>query len=100
MQDVFAIAAPVFGLIIFGVVIGRAHYLSDGAGKVLAEFGFKVAMPALLFKGASSVAALPVSPLALILVYFASSALVWILATLATGALLGRPATDGAVVAD
>jgi predicted permease len=32
-------------------------------------------------------------------VYFASSALVWTLATLATGALLRRPATDGAAVA-
>lgn len=99
MQDVVAIAAPVFGLILLGIVIGRANYLSTGSSKILAEFGFKLAMPALLFKGASSIATLSASPIPLIGAYFAASVLVWLLATVATRIVLARPSSDAPAVA-
>ena len=99
MRDVLSIVAPVFGLIALGIAIGQANYLSEGAGKILAEFGFKVAMPALLFNAAISVAPLPVSPAALIVAYFAASTLVWIAATVAGTLVLRRPAPEGPALA-
>jgi malonate transporter and related proteins len=99
MLAVLALIAPLFGLIALGFAIGRTTYLAQGAGKVLAEFGFKVAMPALLFRAAAGFAPLPSSPLPLLAAYFGASALVWIAATLAARWLLRRPPGDDAAVA-
>ncbi len=99
MLSIPSLLAPVFGLIVLGFVIGRAGYLSERAGQVLAEFGFKVAMPALLFRAAVSLSPLPVSPVSLLLVYFGASAVIWVSATLATPLLLNRPQSDAPAVA-
>jgi len=96
---VFGLLAPVFGLIVLGYVIGRSSYLSNAASQVLAEFGFKVAMPALLFRAASSFSPLPASPMFLLIAYFGAGALVWLAAALVTTVALNRPRSDAPAVA-
>ena len=91
MLTVLGLIAPLFALIVLGFAIGRFGYLSPGADRLLAEFGFKIAMPALLFRATSTFAPLPTSPVSLLLAYFSASAIVWGLATLGTRHILGRP---------
>jgi malonate transporter and related proteins len=99
MLTVLSLIAPLFSLIALGFVIGRARYLAAGADRILAEFAFKVAMPALLFRATSTFEPLPSSPLSLLAVYFGASLTVWVLASLATTTLLRRPGPDAPVVA-
>jgi malonate transporter and related proteins len=99
MLTVLGLSAPLFALVLLGLAIGRSGYLAAGADRLLAEFGFKVAMPALLFRATSSFAPLPTSPASLLLAYFSASAIVWVLATLGTRHILGRPPADAPVIA-
>jgi malonate transporter and related proteins len=99
MLTVLGLIAPLFALIVLGFAIGRFGYLAPGADRLLAEFGFKVAMPALLFRATSTFAPLPTSPVSLLLAYFSASAIVWGLATLGTRHILRRPAADAPVIA-
>ncbi|MGD9868443.1 MAG: AEC family transporter, partial [Hyphomicrobiales bacterium] len=101
MQAVVLTVAPIFGLIALGYLLGRLNYLSEAAGKGLAEFVFSVAVPALLFRmmiGAHPPPA-DAGPLSLWGAYYLAVAAVWITAALATRVILKRPATDGASVA-
>ena len=50
MLAVFSLVAPIFGLIGLGLLTAKIQWLDASAGRILAQFGYKVAMPALLFR--------------------------------------------------
>ncbi len=99
MLDVLTLVAPIFGLIALGFVVAKARYVSEGMGKAASVLGYKVAMPALLFRAMLAVGDGPVSPLLLIAAYLAGILMAWCLATLATRLLLRRPAVDAPAIA-
>lgn len=99
MLSVIDLIAPIFGLIGLGYVVARTHWLDANAPRVLSQFGYKVALPALLFRAMSSVSAPEASPLLLLGAYFAAITTTWIVATLASRLLLRRPAADAASIA-
>jgi predicted permease len=99
MLSVISLIAPVFGLIGLGFLAARLRWLDPSATRALSEFGYRVAVPALLFRVMSSTSMPQVSPLRLLGAYFAAITTIWILATLATWALLRRPTADAPVIA-
>jgi len=99
MLSIIIIVAPAFALVALGFVVAKTGYLGPGSGKVLAEFGFKLAMPALLFRAVLNLEESNVRPFALWAAYFGSLAIVWALASAATRFLLRRPATDAPAIA-
>lgn len=100
MQNVFAIVAPVFGLIALGFLLARTNIMSKAAGDGLTEFVFTVAVPALLFRMMiTAEPAAGAAPFALLTAYYGALAIIWLLAALATRALLKRSQRDGASIA-
>lgn len=99
MLAIVNIVVPVFGIMGLGFLAARLRYLSDGAARIIAEFAFKVAMPAMLFRAMLSIGALPGAPWRLIATYLATIAIMWTLATAATLLVLRRPAIDAPSVA-
>jgi hypothetical protein len=99
MSAILVIVAPVFVILFLGWSAARFSYLADGTARLLAQFAFKIAMPALLFRAMLTVRELPGNPWALVGLYLTTVSLLWLLATLATRALLHRPAADGAAIA-
>jgi malonate transporter and related proteins len=99
MLAILEIVTPVFGIILIGWLSVRVGYLGPAVGKAVAEFAFKVAMPALLFRAMMSIGAMPGSPLKLVGAYITSVLLVWLLAALLTKVVLRRPQADAAVIA-
>lgn len=99
MLDIITIVAPVFGIILLGFATTRVRYVDPGAGRMIAEFAFKVAMPALLFRATLGLGQLPDVSVGLIAAYFGALAIAWLVASLATPLLLRRPAIDSAAIA-
>jgi len=99
MLAIINIVAPVFGIMGLGFLAARWRYLSDSAARVIAEFAFRVAMPALLFRAMLAIGPLPGSPWRLIATYLAAIAILWALATVATRLVLWRPAIDAPSIA-
>jgi predicted permease len=99
MLAIIDIVAPVFGILGLGFLAVRWRYLSDGASRVIAEFAFKVAMPALLFRAMLSIGQLPVAPWRLVATYVLAMAFVWGAATIATRLVLRRPPIDAPAIA-
>ena len=94
MLAVLGLITPLFGVIVLGFALGRSGYLTPGADRFLAEFGFKIAMPALLFRATSTFAPLATSPVPLLSAYFLASATVWVVVSVLTRHVLGRPTED------
>ena len=99
MLAIINIVVPVFGILALGFAAARTKYVSDGAGGLIAEFAFKVAMPALLFRAMLAIGPLPGSPWKLAASYLAAILIVWTITTLATLWLLRRPALDAPSIA-
>lgn len=99
MLAILAIVAPVFGILGLGFLSARTGYLEASVGKAVAQFAFKVAMPALLFRAMLSIGPLPGSPWRLVAAYFGGLLAVWALATILTRTVLRRPMTDAASIA-
>jgi hypothetical protein len=99
MLAILAIVVPVFGLILIGWLAETSGYLGEGSGRVLAQFAFKVAMPAFLFKAMLSAKTPDGSPLALLAAYFGGTLAVWVVASWISRLALGRPRDDTAAVA-
>lgn len=99
MLAVFSLVAPIFGLIGLGLFTAKIQWLDANAGRILAQFGYKVAMPALLFRALSSADMPDSSPVHLVASYFIAITTTWILATLATRVILRRPAEDAPSIA-
>lgn len=98
MQNVIATVAPVFGLIALGFLLARFAFLSESAGKGLAEFVFNVAVPALLFRMMVTTETGAEAPFALWGAYYGASAATWLLATLVTLFLLRRTPLDASAI--
>lgn len=99
MLAILAIMAPVFGIIALGYLAGKFGYLSDATASGIAEFAFKIAIPALLFRTILLAKFEGVAPLGILASFFGSGALVWLLSILATRFVLARPAADGPSIA-
>ncbi|MGH6814505.1 MAG: AEC family transporter [Hyphomicrobiaceae bacterium] len=99
MHAILAIVAPVFCVIFAGWLAARSGYLSAEAGKILSEFAFKIAMPALLFRAMLQIGEIPGTPWKLVAAYYGAILLVWPTAALLTRFVLRRPAADGASIA-
>ena len=96
MSIVFPIVAPVFAIILLGLVAGKTRYVSDGADRLLIEFVFRVAIPALLLRTIIQAPAVTGSPLALYGAFFGAIVVVWVTATLLGVVALRRPQQDAA----
>lgn len=94
MQPILTIVAPVFGLIVIGYLAGRLQLLSPASGQGLTDFAFTVAMPALMFQTIVSAQFSGVEPLRVWWSFFLAAGAVWLIATLITIHVLGRPAQD------
>lgn len=99
MLEIISLVAPVFGLIGLGFVAAKTGFLEQAAARPLTMFGYKVAMPALLFRAMANVGEVPASPLRLVAAYVTGMAIVWSLATVASYLVLRRPATDAPAIA-
>jgi malonate transporter and related proteins len=99
MLAIIEIVTPVFGIILIGWLAVRCGYVGPQAGKSVAEFAFKVAMPGLLFRAMLSIGVMPGSPARLIAAYVCTVAFVWILAASLTRVVLQRPPADAAAIA-
>jgi predicted permease len=75
----FRIAAPLFALVLIGYLLSRWGRWSKEASAALSKFVFAVALPALLFRLMSGLAALPPVDPRLLLAYFGGCVLVFIL---------------------
>jgi predicted permease len=75
----FQIAAPLFALVLIGYLLSRWGRWSKEASAALSKFVFAVALPALLFRLMSGLAALPPVDPRLLLAYFGGCVLVFIL---------------------
>jgi malonate transporter and related proteins len=93
MSNLITIVLPVFALIAVGYAAGRFRLFSSESGKVLNDYTFQLAVPALLFR---SMARLEVSdiPLDLWVSFFGAAFLTWLVASVLTATMLGRPAID------
>ena len=98
-MTILTIIAPVFGIIIIGWIAGRTAYLSAETARGIADFAFKITIPALLFRTILLAKFDGVAPIGIMLSFFGAAAAVWVLATLATAFILRRPAVDGPAIA-
>jgi predicted permease len=94
--SVLALVAPVFALMGLGYAAMKLRWLPDGGHQVLAQFGFKIAIPAMLFKAMLAAGPLAGSPFSLLSTYLLAVAIVWIAASLISAFVLGRAAEDHA----
>jgi malonate transporter and related proteins len=96
---ILGLVAPVFGLMALGYLAMRRGWLPDGADRALAQFGFKIAIPAMLFRALLGAEPMAASPARLLAAYLAAVGLVWAAATFSSARLLNRPPEDHAGLA-
>ncbi len=99
MIVILTILAPVFALIALGFLAAKFRYLPDNAAKVLAEFGFKVAMPALLFLAMLGIKPSESSPFLLWAAFLSAMLVTWLAASVIVPLLLRRPMSDTPAIA-
>jgi predicted permease len=99
MTLVLSVVAPVFGIILCGLLVSWFRLLPETTGKGLSDFVFNVAMPAYLFHTMAVAEPSGDAPVWLVLTYFGSNLVIWLLASLAATRLLGRPANEAAALA-
>ena len=99
MVSILAIMLPVFGVIAIGWAAGRSGYLSDATADGIADFAFKIALPALLFRTILLARFEGVAPLGVLASFFGAAAIVWVLSILMTRVVLKRPDVDGPSIA-
>jgi malonate transporter and related proteins len=96
---VLTIVTPVFALMGLGFCVAKTPFLPEGTGTALAQFAFKIAIPAMLFRAMLNTGPMDASPWRLLAAYFIAIICVWIIASLAAGFLLKRPTGDHAIIA-
>ncbi|MBX9926380.1 MAG: AEC family transporter [Hyphomicrobiaceae bacterium] len=94
MLAILAVVSAVFGIIAIGFAAGRSGYISASASLGIADFAFKIAIPALLFHTIVTVRFTGVAPLGVIASFFGAVAVVWLLSILMTRFVLKRSVTD------
>jgi predicted permease len=93
MLSVLVVVAAVFAVIAIGYAAGRTGYLSTDAARGIADFAFRIAIPALLFHTVVTAKFEGVAPLGVIASFFGAVAAVWAITT-ALAFAIGRPAAD------
>jgi malonate transporter and related proteins len=99
LVTVLTIVTPVFALMGLGFLAAKTRFLPDGAGQALAQFAFKLAIPALLFRALLGSGTLEASPWRLFSAYFAATLCIWIIASLVAALVLRKPAEDQSILA-
>lgn len=97
MSAVFVNVLPVFLLILIGWVAARVGLLREQTGDALAEFVFKVALPALIFRTLAEAHFEGASPFRLWIAYFGGVAVTWIAGHLVARFMFGRDAKIGVI---
>jgi len=82
MEQILTIIGPVFGLIATGYVVGRTSLMTAEGVKGLTNFVFYVAIPALLFRSMVRTALPRADDLVLIVTYFGTLAILFVIAML------------------
>jgi len=98
MLDAVLIIAPVFALILIGYLCGRYELLGRQSETGIADFTFKLAIPALLFRTIATSQIEGGAIAGVWMSYFGAVASVWLLTAALTLWLLRRPAGDGAAI--
>jgi malonate transporter and related proteins len=99
MLAVLTIVTPVFALMALGYLLSRFRVLPEGGGAALAQFAFKIAIPAMLFRAMLNAGAMPPALVGFLIAYFTAVILVWIVAILSARTALGRAAEDAPSIA-
>lgn len=99
MTFVLVTVAPVFGVILLGLLAAKLSYLPEGAHRPIIEFVFRLAIPALLFRMMVEAQPPAASPFALWGAFFGTIAILWIVSTLITLLVLRSPPEDTASLA-
>jgi len=99
MQNVITVVAPVFALIALGYVAGHLNWISQAGAKGLAEFTFKLAIPAMLFRKMATAELPDVTPYALWGAYFMSAGAIWLISTGVALLVLRRTPPESAAIA-
>ncbi|MCX7316480.1 MAG: AEC family transporter [Hyphomicrobiales bacterium] len=93
MLHIFAIVAPVFGLLALGFAARASNYIPERTGEGLADFVYSIAIPCLIFKTLTSVNLPEAQPWGYWFAYFGAVAIVW-----AMGSALAKYVFDAAVI--
>lgn len=94
MFAVLSVVSAVFGIIAIGYAAGRQGYLSVDASRGIADFAFKIAIPALLFHTVVSAKFDGVAPAGVIASFFGAVGIIWLASIATTVLILGRAKTD------
>lgn len=97
--DILSIVAPVFGLIALGYVFGNLGWLSPTAEQGVAEFAFRLAIPALLMKTVATAELGNLSVAGIWLSFYGAILTTYVASVLGTKFLLRRPPQDEASIA-
>lgn len=89
-MQLFAITAPIFLVVVLGMLTARRHWLGDQAGPVLGNFVMRFALPATLFATLSQVPAAEIIEPAFMLAYGGSGLLTALLVIGLASLLMGR----------
>ena len=81
MFHIFAIVAPVFGLLALGFAARASNYIPERTGEGLADFVYSIAIPCLIFKTLTSVNLPEAQPWGYWFAYFGAVAIVWAMGT-------------------
>ncbi|MEL6873027.1 MAG: AEC family transporter [Pseudomonadota bacterium] len=98
MSLVLTSVLPIFSLIVLGYLAGRLGYVGETTSAGLADFTFKLAIPALLFRTVATADLPDVSPFAVWASYFAAVFSVWAGAALISTLVLRRAVGDTAAI--
>jgi len=98
MTSSLAIVFPVFALIALGYGFGRSGRFGPGVVKGITEFTFTLAVPALMFKTVATASFPAGAAVGVWASFFGALAVGWLLATVATRTVLGRPSADAAAI--
>jgi hypothetical protein len=90
MSAIISTVAPVFALILIGYLTTRWGAISQEAAKGLGEFAFVIAMPALLFRTMVVSPSWTGSPGDILLAFFLSAGIAWVVTTLVAKIWLKR----------
>jgi len=96
MDPILNTVLPVFGMIALGFGFAKARWIDAAAGRGISLFVFNAAIPALLFRTVSTIAAQEAAPWGLWFAFFGGLAITWLLAALISPLVASLSASGGA----
>ncbi|MEM8794950.1 MAG: AEC family transporter [Pseudomonadota bacterium] len=97
MLQIIEIIIPICALVVLGFLARRFGLVKANADDVIGDFVFKIAIPILLFRLLATASLDDVDPWPIWITYFASVALVWLLAAVLLPILFKREALYGVI---